>query len=69
MVLAHRMAIESSLVQSEMVEAMEFPELSDRFNVSGVPQTTINAGAGMLVGAVPEEHLTAEILKALKNNH
>lgn len=66
-VLAHRMAIESPLVQSEMVEAMEFPELSNQFNVSGVPQTTINAGAGTLVGAAPEENLTAEILKALKS--
>jgi hypothetical protein len=64
-VLAHRMAVESPLVQAEMVEAMEFPELSERFNVSGVPQTTINAGAGTLVGAAPEEYLVAEIIKAL----
>lgn len=64
-VLAHRMAIESPLVQAEMVEAMEFPELSERFNVGGVPQTTINGGAGTLVGAAPEEYLTAEIIKAL----
>ena len=48
-----------------MVEAMEFPELSNRFNVGGVPQTTINAGAGTLVGAAPEEYLVAEIMKVL----
>ncbi len=65
MVLAHRMAVESPLVDAEMVEAMEFPELSDRFNVGGVPQTTINAGDGTLVGAAPEEYLVAEITKAL----
>ena len=47
-----------------MVEAMEFPVLSEQFNVSGVPQTTINAGAGILVGAAPEEYLVAEIIKA-----
>jgi glutaredoxin-like protein len=63
--IAHRMAIESPFVKAEMVEATEFPELSNRFNVSGVPQTTINAGAGTLVGAAPEEQLTAEIMKAL----
>ena len=63
------MAIESPLVEAEMVEAMEFPELSNRFNVSGVPQTTINAGAGTLVGAAPEEQLTAEIIRALNNDH
>jgi hypothetical protein len=64
-VLAHRMAIESPLVDAEMIEAMEFPELSDRFNVGGVPQTTINAGAGTMVGAAPEEYLVAEIMKTL----
>ncbi len=64
--LAHQMAMESSLVQAEMVEAMEFPELSDRHRVSGVPQTTINDGAGQVVGAVPEDHLMAEINNALK---
>jgi hypothetical protein len=58
------MAIESPWVQAEMVEAMEFPDLSDEFSVSGVPQTTINRGAGTVVGAVPEEQLLAEILRA-----
>lgn len=53
------------MVISEMVEASEFPELSDRFNVSGVPQTTINAGAGTVVGGVPAERLADEIDKAL----
>ncbi len=65
MVLAHQLAMESTLVQAEMVEATEFPELSDRHNVSGVPQTTINDGAGTVVGAYPEEQLLEEIQKAL----
>jgi len=56
------------MIQAEMVEANEFPELSNRFNVSGVPQTTINMGAGTLVGAAPEESLVAEIMRALKKN-
>jgi len=64
-VLAHQMALESPMVQAEMVEATEFPELSERHNVSGVPQTTINDGAGGVVGAVPEDYLVAEILRAL----
>lgn len=66
MVLAHQMALESPMVEAEMVEAMEFPELSNRFGVSGVPQTTINAGAGTVIGAMPEDNLLAEILRALK---
>ena len=64
-ILAHQMALESPMVESEMIEATEFPELSMRFNVSGVPQTTINNGAGTVVGAVPEGNLMAEILRAV----
>ena len=68
MVLAHQMALESPLVEAEMVEALEFPELADRFEVSGVPQTTINSGAGTVVGAVPEDQLVAEIARAIKSS-
>lgn len=67
-ILAHQMAIESPMVQAEMVEAMEFPELSREHGVSGVPQTTINAGARNIVGAVPEQHLVAEILRSFNAN-
>ena len=66
MVLAHQFALASPMVQAEMIEAMEFPDLSDRHGVSGVPQTTINDGAGTLVGAAPEDSLVKEIKKALK---
>jgi hypothetical protein len=59
------MAMESALVEAEMVEAMEFPELADRHNVSGVPQTTINDGAAHVIGAMPEDALLAEILRAV----
>lgn len=65
-VLAHQFALESPLVEAEMVEAMEFPELADRFQVSGVPQTTINMGDGTIVGAAPEQNLVEEIRSALE---
>jgi hypothetical protein len=64
-VLALQMALESPLVEVEAVEAMEFPDLSERFQVRGVPQTTINQGAANVVGAVPEEDLLLEIERAL----
>ncbi len=64
-ILAHRMALASEMVQAEMVEATEFPELAQKHGVSGVPQTTINHGAGVMVGASPEDHLVQEIQKAL----
>jgi glutaredoxin len=65
-ILAHQMALESPWVEAEMIEAMEFPELASRHNVSGVPQTTINDGAGTVVGAVPEQNLVAELKIALQ---
>lgn len=65
-VMAHQMALESPMVEAVMVEAMEFPELANRFDVSGVPQTTINMGAGTVIGAVPENHLINEIRAALQ---
>ena len=66
--LAHQMAMENPrMIRAEGVEATEFPELANRFNVRGVPQTVINSGAGIVVGAVPEQNLLAEIMRALQN--
>jgi glutaredoxin-like protein len=66
--LAHQIAMENpKMILAEGVEATEFPELANRFNVRGVPQTVINAGAGMVVGAVPEQNLLAQIQQALRN--
>ena len=67
MVLAHQMAMESALVQAEMVEATEFPDLSNQYHIMGVPDTVINHGKGKMVGAAPEGQLMAEIMKAIKN--
>lgn len=53
-ILAHQLAFESPMVQAEMVEAMEFPELSNLYHVSGVPHTIFNEGADEVVGAMPE---------------
>jgi len=66
--LAHQMAMENpQMIRAEGVEATEFPELANRFNVRGVPQTVINSGAGSVVGAVPEQNLLAEIMRVLQN--
>ncbi len=68
MLLAHQMAMENpALIRAEGIEATEFPELSRKFHVSGVPQTVINAGAKMVVGAVPEQALMNAIVQALQN--
>jgi thioredoxin-related protein len=60
------MAMENpTMIRAEGIEAMEFPDLADKYGVSGVPQTTINDGAGTLVGAVPEPSLLAGIKRAV----
>lgn len=64
-ILAHRFALASDMVQAEMVESSEFQNLVSKYQVSGVPDTSINHGAGRVVGAVPEKDLVAEIKKVL----
>jgi glutaredoxin-like protein len=61
--VAHQMAMLNPKVRGEMVEAMEFEELSASFNVSGVPKTVINSGSDEQVGAVPAK----TILKKIQN--
>lgn len=63
--LAHRLAFASDKIQAEMVESSEFMELAQQYNVSGVPDTSINHGQGRVVGAVPEDHMIEEIRQTL----
>lgn len=63
--MAHQMALASSMVRSNMVEAIEFPEWANAYGVHGVPHTVINKGAGEIVGMVPEGYLVEEIRRAL----
>ncbi len=68
MLLAHQMAMENPRwIRAEGIEATEFRELSQKYYVSGVPQTVINAGAKMVVGAVPEINLLSQIKLAFQN--
>ncbi len=59
---AHRMAVESPFVTATCVEATEFPELSRRYRVTGVPKTVAN-DATEIVGALPEEDFVSGLLK------
>lgn len=62
--LGHQFALESPFIKSEMVEATEFPHLTQKYNVSGVPKTIINE-TKFIEGAVPEEAFLEHVLKAL----
>ena len=62
MSLANRMAVASPLVSARTVEANEFPDLSARFGVQGVPRTVVNE-RGAFVGALPEPQFVEAILR------
>ena len=67
--LAHMMAMENpKMITAEAVEAMEFLELANRYNVRGVPHTSINHGSEHVVGAVPEMNLLAAIQRVISVN-
>lgn len=59
-ILAHRMAMESDKIRADMVEASEFPHLSNKYNVMGVPRTIINEDHA-IEGAAPEPMLINKI--------
>ena len=64
-VLAHEMAIASSLVRADMVEAMEFPHLATKYQVMGVPRTVINETVS-IEGAAPEPTVLEKLREALQ---
>ena len=61
MSLADRIAIASPQVSALCVEASEFPQLAQRFDVQGVPRTVVNR-SGAFVGALPEEQFVSAVL-------
>ena len=62
--LAHQLAMESEMFRGDMVEAIEFPHLSNKYQVHGVPRTVINEDVH-LEGAAPEPMVLAKIMEAL----
>ena len=62
--LAHQLAMASDKVKADMVEAIEFPHLSNKYDVMGVPRTVINE-TEFLEGAAPEAMLMARIMESV----
>jgi predicted DsbA family dithiol-disulfide isomerase len=56
------MAIESSRVRAEVVEATEFPDLANRYQVRAVPRTVVN-GRRAFDGALPDDLYVGKILE------
>lgn len=63
-VLAHQMAYHSPRVKSDMIEATEFPQLSQKYHVMGVPRTVINE-TQYIEGAASEEIIISKIKAVL----
>jgi len=60
--IAHQFALENHHISADMVEVIEFPQLANYYEVSGVPKTVINEKEE-IVGAVPE----ASFLESIEN--
>ncbi len=63
--MAHKLAIASELIRADMIEAIEFPHLANRYQVYGVPLTVINDKV-RVEGAVPEARLLQELQRAVE---
>lgn len=61
------MAVESSHVTADVIEAMEFPDLAQRYAVRGVPKIVINETTEF-VGALPEDQYLAQVRAAVEAN-
>jgi alkyl hydroperoxide reductase subunit AhpF len=66
-ITANRFAFVNENIKSDMIEATEFPHLSYKYNVRGVPRTVINEN-DFIEGAAPEQMVLDKMLKSLKLN-
>jgi glutaredoxin-like protein len=64
--MAHKAAIENENITADMVEATEFPHLSMRYNVRGVPRTVIGEDFP-IEGAVPEMAFVEKVMEAYQS--
>jgi len=61
--MAHKFAIENSLIKAEAIDANEFQDLAIKYGVMGVPKVVINEKVDF-VGAIPEDAFLEQVLKA-----
>jgi glutaredoxin-like protein len=62
--VADQFALVNQNIRADMVEASEFPQLAQKYNVTGVPKTIINE-VHSFEGAIPAGSVYMEILKAV----
>ncbi len=62
--IAHQFALLNTNIVSEMIEAIEFPELAEKYDVYAVPKIVINDKVEF-EGAVPDNFFANKVLEAL----
>ncbi|MCX7947491.1 MAG: thioredoxin family protein [candidate division WOR-3 bacterium] len=62
---AHKFALENPNIISDMIEAIEFPDLADSYFVHAVPKIVINEKINF-EGALPDEHFLNYVLKSVE---
>jgi len=62
--MAHRLAMESGNIRGDMVGAIEFPHLANKYRVFGVPKVIINDRVEF-EGALPEPLFVEKVLEAV----
>ena len=65
--LAYQVALESPHISAEVIEANEFPELSQRYQVRGVPTTIIDEKMSF-AGSVPDDLLVDTIERVIQSS-
>jgi len=65
-VTAHKFSYLNDKIKGDMIEATEFPHLSNKYNVRGVPRTVINEST-YIEGAAPEQMVLDKVKEALKS--
>ena len=64
--MAHQFSrVNPKMVDAEMIESMEFPELSEKYSVMAVPKVVINEDVDF-EGALPEKVFLFKVKEALK---
>jgi glutaredoxin-like protein len=66
--LAHKIAMENEHIKADMIEATEFPHLTMRYNVKGVPKIVINEES-YIEGALPEIDLVQKLVEIYNKNN
>ncbi len=62
--MGHCMAYESDNIRSDMINAQEFPQLAQKYNVFAVPKVVINE-TNQFEGALPEDKFLEKVLETM----